>query len=157
EEQKREWLARMARGEAIGCFGLTEPDAGSDPAGMRATARRRGADWGLNGNKLWITNGGIADVAIGWARAAEGIRGFIVPTSTPGFSIRDIHRKISLRTSVTSELILEDVLLSESAVLPGVTGLRGPLSCLNEARYGIVWGAMGAARACYEAALDYAG
>ena len=156
EEQKQEWLPRMARGEAIGCFGLTEPDAGSDPAGMRASARRRGSDWVLNGNKLWITNGGIADVAIVWARAEEGIRGFIVPTSTPGFSTRDIHRKISLRASVTSELILEDVLLPESAVLPGVTGLRGALSCLNEARYGIVWGAMGAARACYEAALDYA-
>lgn len=156
EEQKQEWLPRMARGEAIGCFGLTEPDAGSDPAGMRASARRRGSDWVLNGNKLWITNGGIADVAIVWARADEGVRGFIVPTSTPGFSTRDIHRKISLRASVTSELTLEDVLLPESAVLPGVTGLRGPLSCLNEARYGIVWGAMGAARACYEAALDYA-
>jgi len=156
EDQKREWLPRMARGEAIGCFGLTEPDFGSDPAGMRATARRRGSDWVLNGNKLWITNGGIADVAVVWARADDGIRGFIVPTSSRGFSARDIHRKISLRASVTSELILEDVVLPESAVLPGVTGLRGPLSCLNEARYGIVWGAMGAARACYEAALAYA-
>jgi len=156
EDQKREWLPRMARGEAIGCFGLTEPDFGSDPAGMRATARRRGSDWVLNGNKLWITNGGIADVAVVWARADDGIRGFIVPTSSRGFSARDIHRKISLRASVTSELILEDVVLPESAVLPGVTGLRGPLSCLNEARYGIVWGAMGAARTCYEAALAYA-
>jgi len=156
EDQKREWLPRMARGEAIGCFGLTEPDFGSDPAGMRATARRRGSDWVLNGNKLWITNGVIADVAVVWARADDGIRGFIVPTSSRGFSARDIHRKISLRASVTSELILEDVVLPESAVLPGVTGLRGPLSCLNEARYGIVWGAMGAARACYEAALAYA-
>jgi glutaryl-CoA dehydrogenase len=156
EEQKQEWLPRMARGEAIGCFGLTEPDFGSDPGGMRTAARRRGSDWVLNGNKLWITNGGIADVAVVWARTDDGIRGFVVPTSTPGFSTRDIHRKISLRASVTSELILEDVLLPESAVLPGVTGLRGPLSCLNEARYGIVWGAMGAARACYEAALDYA-
>ena len=156
EEQKQEWLPRMARGEAIGCFGLTEPDFGSDPAGMRATARRRGSDWVLNGNKLWITNGGIADVAIVWAHADEGIRGFTVPTASRGFSTRDIHRKISLRASVTSELILEDVVLPGSAVLPGVIGLRGPLSCLNEARYGIVWGAMGAARACYEAALEYA-
>ncbi|HSR23285.1 MAG TPA: acyl-CoA dehydrogenase family protein, partial [Candidatus Eisenbacteria bacterium] len=119
-------------------------------------ARRRGPDWVLNGNKLWITNGGIADVALVWARAEEGIRGFVVPTDTPGFSTREIHRKLSLRASVTSELILEDVVLPESAVLPGVTGLRGPLSCLNEARYGIIWGSMGAARACYEAALEYA-
>jgi glutaryl-CoA dehydrogenase len=156
EEQKQEWLPRMAKGEAIGCFGLTEPDFGSDPAGMRATARKRGDDWVLNGNKLWITNGGIADVAVVWARADEGIRGFVVPTGTPGFSTRDIHRKLSLRASVTSELILEDVVLPASAVLPDVTGLKGPLSCLNEARYGIVWGAMGAARACYESALDYA-
>ncbi len=156
EEQKQEWLPRMARGESIGCFGLTEPDFGSDPGGMRASARRRGPDWVINGNKLWITNGGIADVAVVWARADEGIRGFIVPAGTKGFTTRDIHRKLSLRASVTSELILEDVLLPESAALPGVTGLRGPLSCLDEARYGIVWGAMGAARACYEAALDYA-
>jgi glutaryl-CoA dehydrogenase len=156
EEQKEEWLPRMARGEAIGCFGLTEPDHGSDPAGMRTTARRRGSDWVLNGGKLWITNGSIADVAIVWARAEEGIRGFVVPTDTRGFTARDIHRKLSLRASVTSELVLEDVVLPESAVLPGVTGLRGPLSCLNEARYGIVWGSMGAARACYESALEYA-
>ncbi|HEY4028228.1 MAG TPA: acyl-CoA dehydrogenase family protein [Candidatus Dormibacteraeota bacterium] len=156
EEQKQEWLPRMARGEAIGCFGLTEPDFGSDPAGMRTTARRRGSDWVLNGNKLWITNGGIADVAVVWARADEGVRGFLVPAGTKGFGTRDIHRKLSLRASVTSELILEDVVLPESALLAGVTGLRGPLSCLNEARYGIVWGAMGAARACYEAALEYA-
>ena len=156
EEQKLEWLPPMARGDAIGCFGLTEPDFGSDPAGMRTSARRRGPDWVLNGNKLWITNGGIADVAIVWARAEQGIRGFVVPTRTPGFSTRDIPRKLSLRASVTSELILEDVVLPESAVLPGVTGLRGPLSCLNEARYGIVWGSIGAARACYEAALEYA-
>ncbi len=156
EEQRREWLPRMARGEAIGCFGLTEPDFGSDPGGMRASARRQGSDWVLNGNKLWITNGGIADLAVVWARAEEGVRGFLVPTDTRGFSTRDIHRKVSLRASVTSELILEDVRLPESAVLPGVTGLKGPLSCLNEARYGIMWGAMGAARACYEAALEYA-
>jgi glutaryl-CoA dehydrogenase len=156
EEQKREWLPRMARGEAIGCFGLTEPDHGSDPAGMRASARRRGSDWVLNGTKRWITNGSIADVAIVWARAEDGIRGFVVPAGTAGFTARDVHRKLSLRASVTSELILEDVVLPEGAVLPGVTGLRGPLSCLNEARYGIVWGAMGAGRACYEAALAYA-
>jgi len=156
EEQKREWLPKMARGEAIGCFGLTEPDFGSDPAGMLAAARKRGPDWVLNGNKLWITNGGIADLAVVWARAEEGIRGFIVPRGTTGFTTRDIHRKISLRASVTSELILEDCVLPEAALLPGVTGLKGPLSCLNEARFGIVWGSMGAARACYESALDYA-
>jgi glutaryl-CoA dehydrogenase len=155
EEQKQQWLPPMARGEAIGCFGLTEPDFGSDPAGMRTTARRRGSDWVLNGNKLWITNGSIADVAVVWARAEDAVHGFLVPAGTKGFTARDIHRKISLRASVTSELILEDVVLPESAVLPGVSGLRGPLSCLNEARYGIVWGAMGAARACYQAALDY--
>jgi glutaryl-CoA dehydrogenase len=155
EEQKQEWLPRMARGEAIGCFGLTEPDFGSDPGGMRTSARRRGSDWVLNGNKLWITNGSIADIAVVWARAEDGVRGFLVPRGTKGFSARDIHRKISLRASVTSELILEDVVLPESAMLPGVAGLRGPLSCLNEARYGIIWGAMGAARACYEAALEY--
>jgi glutaryl-CoA dehydrogenase len=155
EEQKQEWLPRMARGEAIGCFGLTEPDFGSDPGGMRTTARRRGSDWVLNGNKLWITNGGIADISVVWARAENGVRGFLVPRGAGGFSTRDIHRKVSLRAAVTSELILEDVVLPDAAVLPGVSGLRGPLSCLNEARYGIVWGAMGAARACYQAALDY--
>jgi glutaryl-CoA dehydrogenase len=155
EEQKQQWLPSMARGEAIGCFGLTEPDFGSDPAGMRATARRRGSDWVLNGNKLWITNGSIADVAVVWARAEDGVHGFLVPAGTRGFTTRDIHRKVSLRASVTSELILEDVVLPASAILPGVSGLRGPLSCLNEARYGIVWGAMGAARACYQAALEY--
>jgi glutaryl-CoA dehydrogenase len=155
EEQKQEWLPRMARGEVIGCFGLTEPDFGSDPAGMRTTARRRGSDWVLNGTKLWITNGGIADVALIWARAESGVRGFIVPTETKGFTIRDIHRKMSLRAAVTSELILEDVVLPGSAELPAAIGMRGPLSCLNEARYGIVWGALGAARACYESALEY--
>jgi glutaryl-CoA dehydrogenase len=155
EEQKQEWLPRMARGEAIGCFGLTEPDFGSDPAGMRASARKAGGDWVLNGNKLWITNGGIADLAIVWARSDDGILGFIVPKGTKGFTTRDVHRKLSLRASVTSELILEDVRLPDSARLPGVSGLKGPLSCLNEARYGIIWGSMGAARACYEAALDY--
>jgi glutaryl-CoA dehydrogenase len=155
EEQKQQWLPRMAAGEAIGCFGLTEPDHGSDPAGMRASARRDGDDWILNGNKMWITNGGIADVAVVWARTDQGVRGFLVPRSAPGFSTRDIHRKLSLRASVTSELILEDCRLPADAVLPGVTGMRGPLSCLNEARFGIVWGALGAARSCYEAALDY--
>ncbi|MDQ6790879.1 MAG: acyl-CoA dehydrogenase family protein [Candidatus Dormibacteraeota bacterium] len=155
EEQKQEWLPRMARGEVIGCFGLTEPDFGSDAAGMRTTARRRGSDWVLNGTKLWITNGGIARVALIWAKAESGVRGFIVPTDTKGFTARDIHRKMSLRAAVTSELILEDVVLPESAELPSAIGMRGPLSCLNEARYGIVWGALGAARACYESALEY--
>ncbi len=156
EEQKREWLPRMARGEVIGCFGLTEPDFGSDPGGMRTTARRDGDDWILNGSKLWITNGGIAGVAIVWARAEEGVLGFIVPRGTRGFTTRDIHRKLSLRASVTSELILEDCRLPKDAVLPGVRGLKGPLSCLTEARYGIVWGVMGAARSCWETAVDYA-
>ena len=155
EAQKQEWLPRMARGEVIGCFGLTEPDAGSDPGSMRTSARKVGGDWVLNGNKLWITNGGLAGVAVVWARADEGVFGFLVPRGTKGFTTRDIHRKLSLRASVTSELILEDVRLPDSARLPGVRGLKGPLSCLNEARYGIVWGVMGAARACYEAALDY--
>ena len=155
EEQKREWLPRMAAGEAIGCFGLTEPDSGSDPASMRTSARRSGGDWILNGNKLWITNGGIADLAVVWARAEDGIRGFVVPRGSKGYTTRDIHQKLSLRASVTSELILEDVRLPESAALPDVTGMRGPLSCLNEARYGILWGVVGAARTCYETALEY--
>ncbi|MEA2498450.1 MAG: glutaryl-CoA dehydrogenase [Actinomycetota bacterium] len=155
EEQKEQWLPPMAAGEAIGCFGLTEPDRGSDPAGMRTSAKRDGADWVLNGNKMWITSGGIADVAVVWARTDEGIRGFLVPRGTSGFTTRDIHRKLSLRASVTSELILEDCRLPEDAVLPGVIGMRGPLSCLNEARFGIVWGAMGAARSCYLTALEY--
>ena len=155
EEQKQEWLPRMAAGEAIGCFGLTEPDSGSDPASMRTSARRSGGDWILNGNKLWITNGGIADLAVVWARAEDGIRGFVVPRGSKGYTTRDIHQKLSLRASVTSELILEDVRLPESAALPDVTGMRGPLSCLNEARYGILWGAVGAARSCYETALEY--
>jgi glutaryl-CoA dehydrogenase len=145
----------MARGEVIGCFGLTEPDFGSDPAGMRTTARRRGSDWVLNGTKLWITNGSIADLAIVWANTDEGVRGFLVPTTTKGFTAHDVHRKLSLRASVTSELVLEDVVVPESARLPDAQGLRGPLSCLNEARYGIVWGALGAGRACYESALAY--
>jgi glutaryl-CoA dehydrogenase len=156
EEQKQRWLPRMAAGEVIGCFGLTEPDFGSNPAGMRTSARRDGGDWVLNGTKMWITNGGIADLAVVWARAEEGVLGFLVPTDTPGFSTRDIDRKLSLRASVTSELVLDDCRLPGDAVLPGVRGMRGPLSCLNEARYGIVWGAMGAARACVASALDYA-
>lgn len=155
EEQKETWLPPMAAGEMIGCFGLTEPDSGSDPTSMRARARRRGSDWVLDGVKTWITNGSIADVAIVWARTDEGIRGFVVPTDNPGFSARAIERKLSMRASVTAELVLEECLLPESAVLPGVVGMRGPLSCLNEARYGILWGAAGAARACYETALDY--
>lgn len=155
EEQKQRWLPAMARGEEIGCFGLTEPDRGSDPAAMRTTARRDGSDWVLNGTKMWITNGTFADVALVWARAEEGIRGFLVPTDTPGFTAREITRKLSLRMSATAELVLEDVRLPDDAVLPGVTGLRGPLSCLAEARYGILWGALGAARSCFETALDY--
>jgi len=156
EEQKREWLPRMAAGEAIGCFGLTEPDHGSDPANMRTHAKREGSDWVLNGSKMWITNGSVADVAVVWARTDDGVRGFLVPRGTRGFSARDIHKKLSLRASVTSELSLQDVRVPASALLD-VRGLRGPLSCLSEARYGIVWGAIGAGRACYEAAVEYAG
>jgi glutaryl-CoA dehydrogenase len=155
EEQKQDWLPRMAAGEAIGCFGLTEPDSGSDPGSMRTTARRDGSDWILHGSKMWITNGSIADVAVVWARTDEGVRGFLVPRDTPGFTTQDIHQKLSLRASVTSELLLDDVRLPAEAQLPEATSLRGPLSCLNEARYGIVWGAAGAARACLEAALEY--
>ncbi|GAA4927851.1 acyl-CoA dehydrogenase family protein [Streptomonospora halophila] len=156
-EQKREWLPRMAAGEAIGCFGLTEPDSGSDPGSMRTRARRDGADWVLDGTKMWITNGSVADVAIVWAATDEGVRGFAVPTDAPGFTANTLHRKLSLRASITSELVLEGVRLPGDALLPGSAGLGSPLSCLNEARYGIVWGAAGAARACYAAALDYAG
>lgn len=155
EEQKQEWLPGMAAGDIIGCFGLTESDSGSDPGSMRTVARRDGTDWVLDGSKMWITNGGIADVAVVWARTEDGIRGFVVPTDTAGFSTNDIHQKLSLRASVTSELVLNNVRLPEAAVLPEVVGLKGPLSCLNEARYGILFGAVGAARACYEAALDY--
>jgi glutaryl-CoA dehydrogenase len=157
EEQKREWLPRMAAGEAIGCFGLTEPDAGSDPGAMRTRARRDGDDWILHGQKMWITNGSVADVAVVWAQTDEGVRGFVVPKGTPGFTTQDIHNKLSLRASVTSELLLDDVRLPAAAMLPEATSLRGPLSCLNEARFGIVFGAAGAARACFEAALEYAG
>jgi glutaryl-CoA dehydrogenase len=156
EEQKNEWLPQMAAGDAIGCFGLTEPDAGSDPGSMRTRARRDGDDWIINGTKMWITNGSAAQVAVVWAQTDEGIRGFIVPKGTKGFTTQDIHKKLSLRASITSELILDDVRLPDSARLPEATSLRGPLSCLNEARYGIVWGAAGAARACLEAALEYA-
>jgi glutaryl-CoA dehydrogenase len=155
EEQKLQWLPPMASGEAIGCFGLTEPDAGSDPGAMRTRARRDGSDWVLHGQKMWITNGSVADVAVVWAATDEGVRGFLVPSGTKGFSTQDIHRKLSLRASITSELLLDDVRLPAEALLPEATSLRGPLSCLNEARYGIVWGAIGAARACFEAALAY--
>ncbi len=157
EEQKQDWLPRMAAGEVIGCFGLTEADSGSDPGSMRTRARRDGDDWVLNGSKMWITSGNIADVAVVWAQTDEGIRGFIVPTDTKGFTANLIHKKLSLRASVTSELVLDDVRLPGDAVLPDVVGLKGPLSCLNEARFGILFGAVGAARACYEAALSYAG
>jgi glutaryl-CoA dehydrogenase len=157
EEQKEHWLPAMHRGEAIGCFGLTEPDAGSDPGAMRTHARRDGTDWILNGAKMWITNGTIADVAVVWARTEDGeIRGFLVEKGTPGFSAPEIHKKISLRASVTSELVLQDVRVPADAMLPGASTLRGPLSCLNEARFGIVFGAVGAGRACFEEALSYA-
>ncbi|MFI6949020.1 acyl-CoA dehydrogenase family protein [Streptomyces sp. NPDC050422] len=161
EEQKQRWLPGMAAGEIIGCFGLTEPDHGSDPAGMRTYAKRDGDDWVLSGRKMWITNGSVAGVAVVWAQtdgstAGSGIRGFVVPTDAPGFSAPEIRHKWSLRASVTSELILDEVRLPADAVLPDVTGLRGPLSCLSHARYGIVWGAMGAARSSFEAAVDYA-
>jgi glutaryl-CoA dehydrogenase len=155
DEQKQEWLPRMATGEAIGCFGLTEPDAGSDPGSMKTRARRDGTDWVLNGSKMWITNGTLADVAIVWAQTDDGIRGFVVPTETKGFSAHKIQRKLSLRASVTAELALDDLRLPAEAAFPEVRGLKGPLSCLNEARYGIVWGVVGAARACLEESLAY--
>ncbi len=156
EEQKQRWLPGMAAGELIGCFALTEPDVGSDPAAMRTYAKRDGADWVLNGRKMWITNGSVAAVAVVWAQTDDGIRGFAVPTDTPGFSAPEIKHKWSLRASVTSELVMDDVRLPADAVLPLVTGLKGPLGCLSHARYGIIWGSMGAARASFEAALDYA-
>jgi glutaryl-CoA dehydrogenase len=156
EEQKQRWLPRMAQGEVIGCFGLTEPDSGSDPASMRTTARLDGSYYVLNGTKMWITNGGIADIAIVWARAADGVHGFIVERGTPGFTTSDIHQKLSLRASVTSELHFEDCRVPLANMLPNIRGMRGPLSCLDEARYGIAWGAIGAARTCYETALQYA-
>ena len=157
EEQKDRWLPPMHTGEVVGCFGLTEPDAGSDPASMRTHARRDGSDWILNGAKMWITNGTIADIAIVWARTDDGaIRGFIVEKEMPGFSAPEIHKKLSLRASVTSELVLQDVRVPDENALPGATTLRGPLSCLTEARFGIVFGSVGSARACFECALDYA-
>jgi glutaryl-CoA dehydrogenase len=156
QEQKETWLPSMATGRTIGCFGLTEPDSGSDPSSMRTTARLENDEWVLNGTKMWITNGSIADIAIIWAVTDAGVKGFIVPTDTPGFSATNIKGKMSLRVSITSELILTDVRLPLDAVLPNVTGLKGPLSCLNEARFGILFGAVGAARACYESALAYA-
>lgn len=156
EEQKQRWLPPMAAGEAIGCFGLTEPDVGSDPAAMTTRAERRGGDWVLDGRKMWITNGGIAAVAVVWARTEEGVAGFVVPRGTPGFSTMDIPRKQSMRASVTSELLLDGCRLPADAKLPGARGLSAPLNCLNEARYGITWGALGAARTCFETALEYA-
>jgi glutaryl-CoA dehydrogenase len=155
EEEKQRWLPGMGTGEIVGCFGLTEADHGSDPGGMRTTARRDGDDWVLDGGKMWISNGTFADVAVVWARTDEGVRGFAVPTDTPGFSARPILHKMSLRASATAELVLEGVRLPATAMFPEVRGLRGPLSCLTEARFGIVWGSMGAARSSYEAALDY--
>jgi glutaryl-CoA dehydrogenase len=156
EDQKRSWLPRMATGEAIGCFGLSEPDFGSNPAGMRTRAKLDGDEWVINGTKMWITNGSAADVAIVWAQSDEGIRGFVVPTTSPGFSAPKISKKLSLRASITSELVLDNVRLPADAVLPEATGLRGPLSCLNEARFGIVFGALGAARDCLETTIEYA-
>ena len=155
EEQKQQWLPRMSAGEALGCFGLTEPDAGSDPGAMRTRAKRDGADWILHGQKMWITNGSAAEIAVVWAVTDDGVRGFLVPRGTKGFTTQDIHKKMSLRASITSELLLDDVRLPQSAMLPEATSLKGPISCLHEARYGIVWGAVGAARACFEAALAY--
>ncbi|MFB7711714.1 acyl-CoA dehydrogenase family protein [Streptomyces sp. NPDC056105] len=157
EEQKQEWLPRMAAGEAIGCFGLTEPDHGSDPASMTTRARRDGDDWILDGRKMWITNGSVAAVAVVWAQTEDGVRGFVVPTDTPGFSAPLIKHKMSLRASVTSELVLDGVRLPASARLPEARGVGAPLTCLNEARYGIVWGVTGAARSAWQAAADYAG
>jgi glutaryl-CoA dehydrogenase len=156
DEQKAEWLPRMQAGEAIGCFGLSEPDSGSDPGSMRTFAKRDGDDWILSGNKMWITNGSVSDIAIVWANTDDGIRGFVVPCDSPGFSAPDIHKKLSLRASVTSELVMDEVRLPAGAMLPEVKGLRGPLTCLNEARFGIIWGVMGAARSCFASALNYA-
>ena len=157
EKHRTEWLPRMASGEAIGCFGLTEPDFGSNPAGIRTAAKKDGTDWVLNGSKMWITNGSVADVAVVWAQTDDGIRGFVVPTDTEGFTANTIKRKMSLRASVTSELVLDGVRLPEAALLPGARGLSGPLGCLSEARFGIVFGSLGAARDCLLIALEYAG
>jgi glutaryl-CoA dehydrogenase len=156
EEQKEEWLPKMAKGEAIGCFGLTEPEAGSDPASMKTFARKDGSGWVIDGEKRWIGMGTIADVAVIWAQTDDGIRGFLVPTDAQGFSARDIQQKLSMRASVQCDLFLNEVRLPEDAMLPKAEGLGGPFACLNEARYGIIWGSMGAARDCYEAALGYA-
>ncbi|MCW7991775.1 acyl-CoA dehydrogenase, partial [Streptomyces platensis subsp. clarensis] len=156
EEQKQRWLPGMAAGEYIGCFGLTEPDAGSDPGAMRTNAKRDGSDWVLNGTKMWITNGSVADVAVVWARTEEGVRGFVVPTDTPVFSAAEINQKLSLRASVTSELVMDDVRLPADEVLPEARGLSGPLGCLNEARFGLVFGALRAARDCLETSIPYA-
>lgn len=156
EEQKQQWLPRMAAGEVLGCFGLTEPDFGSNPGGMRTRARRDGSDWVLNGSKMWITNGTVADVAIVWAQTDDKIRGFIVPTDSPGFQAREMHKKLSLRASITAELSFDDIRLPEDAMLPDARGLAGPLGCLSEARFGIIFGSMGAARDCLQAAIEYA-
>lgn len=155
EEQKQKYLPRMARGELIGCFGLTEPHGGSDPANMKTHAKRRGGDWVINGAKMWITNGAIADLCVVWAKTDDGIRGFIVEKGTPGFEAPEIERKFSLRASVTSSLFFADVVVPDSCMLPGVVGLKGPLSCLTQARYGITWGVIGAAQACLAQVLDY--
>jgi glutaryl-CoA dehydrogenase len=157
DEQKDRWLPAMARGEAIGCFGLTEPQGGSDPGNMKTHAKRDGDDWVINGSKMWITNGNLADVAVVWAMTEEGIRGFLVEKDTPGFTAQEIENKFSLRASVTSALFLDNVRVPEASVLPGVTGLKGPLSCLTQARYGITWGVIGAAQACLAEALNYVG
>jgi glutaryl-CoA dehydrogenase len=155
EEQKQTYLPRMARGELIGCFGLTEPQGGSDPANMKTHAKKRGPDWVLNGSKMWITNGAIADVALVWATTPEGIRGFLVEKGTPGFSAPEIEHKFSLRASITAALFLDNVVVPAERVLPGVVGLKGPLSCLTQARYGIAWGVIGAAQACLKQLLEY--
>jgi glutaryl-CoA dehydrogenase len=155
EEQKQKYLPRMARGEVIGCFGLTEPHGGSDPANMKTHAKKRGTDWVINGAKMWITNGAIADLALVWAMTDEGIRGFLIEKGTPGFAAPEIERKFSLRASVTSALFFDNVVVPAENVLPGVVGLKGPLSCLTQARYGIAWGVIGAAQACLAQVLDY--
>jgi glutaryl-CoA dehydrogenase len=155
EEQKQEWLPKMAAGDAIGCFGLTEADAGSDPGRMRTHAKRDGDDWIMSGSKMWITNGDLADVAIVWANTDEGVRGFLVPKGAPGYTTNLIERKLSLRASVTSELVFDECRLPSTALLPEAAGISAPLNCLNEARFGIIWGVMGAARACFETALEY--
>jgi glutaryl-CoA dehydrogenase len=155
EEQKQEWLPAMAAGDKLGCFGLTESDAGSNPIEMRTNAKRDGDDWILNGSKMWITNGNIADVAVVWAHTDDGVRGFLVPTNTPGFTANVVHHKLSLRASVTSELVFENLRLPKDAIFPEIKTLRGPLSCLSEARFGILFGVIGAARDCLETAIDY--